>query len=95
MIHIFPVVIHRDSVLRKIFWGEYSLRYVTTYSVPFGHHALFLESGKLPAVVDGGEHLPHQDEGEADGHDGADHAEDDAWKESEALKAESIIATNS
>jgi len=51
---------------------------VTTYSVPFGHHALFLESGKLPAVVDGGEHLPHQDEGEADGHDGADHAEDDA-----------------
>ncbi len=86
---------HSQGLGKKLFFLEYSLRYVTTYSVPFGHHALFLESGKLSAVVDGGEDLPHQDEGEADGHDGADHAEDDSWKEAEALKAESIRATNS
>ena len=49
-----------------------------TYRIPLGHHSLLLEPGKLPPVVDGGEHLPHQDEGKTDGHDGADHAEDDA-----------------
>merc|ERR1719412_3419334 len=46
--------------------------------VPLGQHPLLLELGELPAVVDTREHLPHQDERQADGHDGADDPEDDA-----------------
>lgn len=48
-----------------------------TYRVPLGEPLLLLEPGVLPPVVDGGEDLPHEDEHEADGDDGADHAQDD------------------
>ena len=33
--------------------------------VPLGEHALLLEAGKLPPVVDCREHLPHQDQRQA------------------------------
>merc|ERR1712180_299991 len=33
--------------------------------VPLGQHSLLLKPGELPSVVDGCEHLPHQDQGQA------------------------------
>lgn len=45
--------------------------------VPLGHLALLLELGKLPAVVDGGEQLPDEQQGQADEDDAQDHAQDD------------------
>ena len=62
---------------------------LSTHRVPLGQHPLLLEPGELPAVVDGGEDLPHQDEGQTDGNDGADHTEDNAYKDNLLHKASS------
>lgn len=48
------------------------------YRIPFSHLALLLETGKLPPIVDDGEELPEEEEGETHGHNGTDHPEDDA-----------------
>ena len=47
-------------------------------SVPLGKHSLFLEASILPPVVNRREDFPHENEGEADCHDGTDHAKDNA-----------------
>lgn len=67
------------SVVRRIFVSRSRrLEDRILSRVPLRHGSLLLESGELPSVVDGGEDFPHEDEHEADGHDGADHAQDDA-----------------
>ena len=48
-----------------------------THRIPFGHHPLFLESGEFSSIVDGCENLPHQDQCQTDGDDGANHAQND------------------
>lgn len=48
------------------------------YRVPFGHHALLLEARELPAIMDGGRHLPQHEQSETDEHDSCDHTEHNA-----------------
>ena len=43
-------------------------------SVPLGKHSLFLEASILSPVVNRREDFPHENEGEADGHDSPDDA---------------------
>lgn len=48
-----------------------------TYRLPLGVHSLLVELGHLAPVLDGGEQLPDEQEGDADQHDAHDHADHD------------------
>lgn len=49
-----------------------------THRIPLGHLAFLLEAGEFPPVVDDGEELPQEEQGEADSYDSSNHTQDDA-----------------
>lgn len=67
----------RAAVCRIAERGDSSLVDGVFARVPLGVFALLLEFGEFPAIVDGRQKLPDEQESQADQDDAQDHSEDD------------------